>query len=125
MTSEDAEHFAHEWLAAWNAHDLERILSHWADDCVFTSPLVARLMDEPSGSVHGKAALRAYWSRGLAASPGLRFELDQVLVGHDSLVLAYRNHRGQACAEWIRLAADGLAVQGAAHYTAAPAVPAA
>jgi ketosteroid isomerase-like protein len=25
-----AEHFAAEWIDAWNCHDLERILSHYA-----------------------------------------------------------------------------------------------
>ena len=26
-----AEHFANDWIAAWNAHDLDRVLSHYAD----------------------------------------------------------------------------------------------
>ena len=33
MTREEALGFAREWVAAWNAHDLGRILSHYADDC--------------------------------------------------------------------------------------------
>ena len=28
ITREFAEGFAGEWIAAWNAHDLERILAH-------------------------------------------------------------------------------------------------
>ncbi len=117
LTETEAEHFVSEWLAAWNARDLERILAHWEDDCEFVSPLAARIMNDASGKVRGKDALRAYWKLGLARSPDLRFELDAVLVGQDSLVIAYRNHRGQQCAEWLRLGADGRAVQGAAHYT--------
>ena len=27
-----AHEFAREWIAAWNSHDLELILSHYADD---------------------------------------------------------------------------------------------
>lgn len=27
-----AEHFAHEWIEAWNSHDLEAVLSHYSDD---------------------------------------------------------------------------------------------
>ncbi|MEZ4404569.1 MAG: nuclear transport factor 2 family protein [Kofleriaceae bacterium] len=116
LTAEFADHFVAEWISAWNAHDLERILAHWAEPCTFTSPLVARLMGEPTGTVHGLAALRAYWARGLAANPDLRFELDRVLVGHDSLVIAYRNHRGQHAGEWLRLDGAGRAVAGVAHY---------
>ncbi len=115
LTPAAAAAFVSEWIAAWNAHDLERILAHWADDAVFTSPLAARLLGG-DGTVHGKAALRSYWARGLAVNPDLRFELDRVLVGTDSLVIAYRNHRGQACGEWLRLDAAGRAIAGAAHY---------
>lgn len=117
ITQEQATQFANEWLEAWNAHDLERILSHWADDAVFTSPLASRLLCDASGTVRGKEALRTYFGRGLAASPHLRFELDRVFLGQSSIVLGYRNHRGQACAEWIRMGADGRAVEGGAHYT--------
>ncbi|MBK9035093.1 MAG: nuclear transport factor 2 family protein [Myxococcales bacterium] len=114
LTEAAAAGFVDEWIAAWNAHDLERILAHWVDDCVFTSPLAARLLGDPT--VRGKAALRAYWQQGLAASPGLRFDLDRVLVGADSLVIAYRNHRGQHVGEWLRLDAALHATEGAAHY---------
>jgi ketosteroid isomerase-like protein len=116
LSPERADEFAREWVAAWNSHDLDRILAHWNDDCVFTSPLVARLMGDPSGTVSGKQALRAYWARGLAAYPDLHFELDTVFHGHDSVVLGYRNHRGQRCAECIRIGDDGRAMQGVAHY---------
>ena len=27
-----AERFAKEWVAAWNSHDLERVLEHYEDD---------------------------------------------------------------------------------------------
>jgi hypothetical protein len=31
LTRDFAEHFAADWIAAWNAHDLEHILAHYAD----------------------------------------------------------------------------------------------
>jgi hypothetical protein len=115
ITVEQANQFAHEWIEAWNSHDLERIVAHWAEDCVFTSPFVARFMNDPAGRVRGKEALRSYWSRALAGFPNLRFELQTVFVGHDSMVIAYRNDRGQLGAEWLRIGSDGRAVEGAAH----------
>ncbi len=33
----DYDAFAIEWEAAWNAHDLNRILAHYAEDVVFRS----------------------------------------------------------------------------------------
>jgi ketosteroid isomerase-like protein len=44
-----AREFAAAWYAAWNAHDLEAILEHYADDVEMSSPLVAALTGEPGG----------------------------------------------------------------------------
>jgi len=44
-----AEHFAREWVAAWNSHDLERVLEHYEDDFEMSSPIIVTLMGEPSG----------------------------------------------------------------------------
>ena len=44
----DAE-FARQWIDAWNAHDLERILSPYAPDVVFRSPVAAQVV--PDGLV--------------------------------------------------------------------------
>ncbi|MGH3529462.1 MAG: nuclear transport factor 2 family protein, partial [Pseudonocardiaceae bacterium] len=41
----DAAAFADDWVEAWNSHDLDRILSHFTDDVVFTSPVAARFLD--------------------------------------------------------------------------------
>jgi ketosteroid isomerase-like protein len=108
--------FAGEWYAAWNARDLERVMAHWAEDAVFTSPLAAKLMPESDGTVRGKDMLREYWRRGLELNPDLHFEPRALLVGHDSIVLSYTNHRGQECAELLVLGEDGLAHSGIAHY---------
>jgi ketosteroid isomerase-like protein len=117
LTDDKGKRFAQEWLAAWNSRDLERVLALWADDVVFRSPLVVRVTGDPSCTVHGKDALRAYWHKALLSAPRLHFKLDTVFVGHDSLVLGYRNQRGQVCGEYLRFRADGLAVEGAAHYS--------
>lgn len=39
-----AQSFASEWIDAWNAHDLERILSHYDDEVVVISPVALRLL---------------------------------------------------------------------------------
>ena len=76
-------------------------------------------MGRKDTTIVGKQQLREYWSRGLAAFPDLRFELHTVFVGGDSLVLGYRNHRGEEAAEVIVLDDEGLAREGFAHYAPA------
>ncbi|MEJ8654197.1 nuclear transport factor 2 family protein [Streptomyces sp. MS1.AVA.3] len=66
-----AQRFAGEWVAAWNSHDLERILAHYTDDVVFASPRIVQLMCGSSGEVRGKDALRAYGGEGLRQLPDL------------------------------------------------------
>lgn len=115
ITREFAEHFAAEWVAAWNAHDLPRILSHYADDFEMASPYIAQIAGEPSGVLKGKTAVGAYWQAALARMPELRFDLKEILVGAQSLTLYYRGARGMA-AEVFCFDDQGRVIQAAAHY---------
>jgi hypothetical protein len=112
---EFAEQFAAEWVAAWNAHDLDRLLSHFAEDVVWSSPLVAGFTGDQSGTLHGKAALRAYYAEGLRRIPDLRFEVLSVRVGVAALVINYRNQAGGEVSEVLVLV-DGLVVEGHGTY---------
>ncbi len=56
MNDAFAEHFARDGIDSWNSHDLQRILSHYADDFEMSSPVIIQLADEPSGTLRGKAA---------------------------------------------------------------------
>ncbi|HWS66309.1 MAG TPA: nuclear transport factor 2 family protein [Steroidobacteraceae bacterium] len=86
-----AREFAKEWIAAWNSHDLERILSHYVDDFEMSSPLIIERKIDPSGVLRGKAAIREYWTIGLAAVPPIQFELMDVHVGINSIGILYRS----------------------------------
>jgi hypothetical protein len=107
--------FVDSWVRAWNAHDLDEVLSHFADDVVFTSPVAARLIEGSDGVVRGKAALRAYWAEGLRRIPDLHFELVDVYVGVHTVVINYRNQRGGLVNEVLTF--DGaLVVAGHGTY---------
>lgn len=113
---EFADRFAAEWIEAWNSHDLDRILSHYADDFSFSSPLIRATVGEASGCLQGKDAIRAYWGKALALRPNLRFELVQRFVGVGSLVIHYRNQEGRLAAEHFEFGPDGKVARSAAHY---------
>ena len=89
MEAEFAAEFVKEWEAAWNSHDLDRVLSHYSEDVVFQSPYVVQRLGEPSGEVRGKEALRAYWSSVLQAQPTLHFTLEDMRLSVDTLVINY------------------------------------
>ncbi|HLZ68622.1 MAG TPA: ester cyclase [Dehalococcoidia bacterium] len=77
------ERIVDEFLAAWSAHDSERLLRLFTDDVEYE--------DVPAGAVnHGKAELRAFAEGWFAASPDIRFELtSKVVTG------------SHAAAEWV------------------------
>jgi ketosteroid isomerase-like protein len=78
---------------------VDRVLAHFHDDVVFTSPVAARLVPGSDGYVRGKPALREYWREGLRQIPDLNFTIEQVFAGVDTLVIQYRNQKGVAVSE--------------------------
>lgn len=111
------EPFVQSWLAAWNSHDLDAIMSLYHDDVTLVSPTAQELLGDPAGEVKGKAALRAYFDKGLQAYPNLRFELLDVMWGLHSVVLCLLNQKGTRTAELMELDPAGMVTRVVAHYS--------
>jgi predicted ester cyclase len=118
VTRDEAWNLAEDWVGAWNAHDLELILSHYEEEVELTSPVAAQILGTADGKVIGKASLRAYLRRGLEAYPELHFQLQDVLWGLNSMVIYYRNQKGTRTAEFMELGASGKVVRVVANYSA-------
>ena len=89
LSETEADAFVAEWMEAWNSHDLDRILEHYADDVEYYSPFIAQ-MAEPGGAgadgrIVGQEPVRAYFAAALARNPDLHFE-PPAPVGDDVLV---------------------------------------
>lgn len=104
--------FAEEWIAKWNARDVEAVLKHFHQDVMFTSTTAARVVPETDGVIVGKAALRDYWTRALAVNSDLHFELDAVYEGVSALSIQYKNQGGHALSEVYEFDENGLIVHG-------------
>jgi len=111
-----AEHFAADWIDSWNAHDLDRILSHYADQFEMSSPVIIQVAGEPSGTLRGKTAVGAYWKKALELMPDLRFELLEVLTGVNSIAIHYKGARGRLAAEVFHFGPNRKVTQAFAHY---------
>ena len=115
--SVDLHAFAEEWVAAWNAHDLDRILSHYAVDVVFQSPVIRERLGKASGEVRGQEELRAYWSGAFTGHSDLRFEILDVLPGIGGGAIRYFSHtRGCEVVEVFAFDASGLVARSSAFY---------
>lgn len=118
MTRDEARKLANHWIASWNAHDLDAIMTHYDDAVELTSPVAAQLLSVSGGKVIGKANLRAYFRRGLEAYPQLHFHLEDVLWGVDSVLLYYSNQKGTRTAEFMELSENRKVARVVAHYNA-------
>jgi hypothetical protein len=117
MTKEEAGKLAEHWIAAWNAHDLDLIMTHYDDAIELTSPVVAQLLGTPEGKLIGKANVKSYFQRGLEAYPNLQFQLEDVFVGLSSVVLLYKNQKGGRTAEFMELSSTGKVTRVVANYS--------
>ena len=118
ITESEVKGFARQWVAAWNSHDLDAIMSHYDVDVVLISPVAAKILDRPSGTVEGDAALRNYFKRGLELYPNLHFELLDVMCGLASIVVLYKNQRGARTAEFMEFGKNGKIIRVVANYSA-------
>lgn len=78
LTADEAGDFVVQWMAAWNSHDVERILEHYADDVEYWSPFIAAMAEPGSpgadGRLIGKDSVRAYFAAALGKYSELHFD---------------------------------------------------
>jgi len=113
----DAKRFATTWIESWNSHDLDNILTHYADDIEITTPMIKLAAGMESGSLKGKENVRAYWKKALERIPDLHFELYEVTSGIDSVALFYTSVMNKNAIEVMFFNAEGKVNKMYAYYT--------
>ena len=115
LTEKEGVELAQKWIEDWNNHDLDAIMSHYAEEVELVSPLAVRILGNPDGKVKGKKALREYFAKGLEVYPELRFDLIKTLIGVESIVMYYRKDNSLS-AEFVMVNSENLITQVKAHY---------
>jgi len=113
----DAQKFAKAWVESWNSHNLEDILSHYADDIEVTTPMIKLAAGIESGTLKGKALVADYWSKAFAKIPDLHFELIDVTTGVNSVALYYKSIMNKKAIEVMFFNEAGLVNKMYALYT--------
>lgn len=117
---ETANAFAREWVAAWNSHDVDRIVSHYVDNLTFISPLIERRFPALGGVIRDTETLHRYVSMGLEKRPDLHFTLLGVLHSALGFIIFYRNAFDTHTAEYLEINEDGKATLSIACYSDQP-----
>lgn len=71
---------------AWNAHDVDAVMSLMTDDCVFEST-----WPPPDGErVVGQRDVRAFWERFFSESPDATIEIEELFASGDRATMRWR-----------------------------------
>lgn len=111
-----ALNFAQKWIDAFNSHDLARIFALYEDDFTMKSPYIISRMGVESGELRGKEAIRPYWSQSLGPNSTLHFELLDVFVGIDSVVVYYKSRGRNYVAETFTFSENGKVATGCSQH---------
>lgn len=121
LTRDTMMEFARNWVAAWNRRDADSVLSHFADDAVFVSPVAAKYAG--ASLIRGKRALAEYWYAALERLTTLEFTLDYASWDPErrELNVVYESNlngtRRRSC-EIMTFDAEGRQIRGEALYGA-------
>jgi len=120
MDREAAAKFAANWVRDWCARDVDAVVSHFAPDARFISPVAAKRTG--NALVIGREALTAYWQV-VHSFNSFHFTLDHALWDDAAQQLAIVYSRDidgrhdRAC-EILRFDSSGQVVSGEAMYGA-------
>jgi ketosteroid isomerase-like protein len=87
---ENPLHIAGKWLRAFNEHDLEKLLTLYADDAQHYSPKLKVRRPETGGMVHGKDAMREWWRDAFERLPALEYEVRTLTADKDRVFMEYK-----------------------------------
>lgn len=117
MTNIDAKQFAEEWVAAWNSHDINRILSHYSNNLTITTPMISTIMGVEDGTLSDLGDIRNYWETALKKVPDLHFELFDAVAGVNSVALYYKSIMEKRVIEVMFFDDNGKVNKMYAHYS--------
>jgi hypothetical protein len=116
ITEAFAQKFAASWYAAWNAHDVDAIMGHYAPTIEHSSPFIKRYNGTDDTSLRGIDAVRDYFARALVRNPTLAFIPQHVTVGLESVTLIYTRMTGDLAAEIFFFDDEGKITRSVSHY---------
>lgn len=84
-----SEFIAMQWFAAFNAHNLEQLLSLYDDNAEHFSPKLKVRKPETNGLVTGKDALRDWWQDAFDRLPTLHYKVTSLTANDNRVFMEY------------------------------------
>ena len=80
---------AKKWLAAFNEHNLETLLSLYDENAEHFSPKIKLRNPESKGKIKGKDALRIWWKDAFERIPELTYQENTITASDDRVFMEY------------------------------------
>lgn len=89
MTPESLQSIAFRWFEAFNAKQLDKLLSLYESDAAHYSPKLKIRQPETNGLVIGVDAMRVWWQDAFDNLPTLKYELKSLTANSDRVFMEY------------------------------------
>jgi predicted SnoaL-like aldol condensation-catalyzing enzyme len=89
MIPEQLQSIAFRWFDAFNAHNLEQLLTLYDDEAEHFSPKLKIRKPETNGYVSGKQALREWWKDAFDRLPALHYKITSLTANSDRIFMEY------------------------------------
>jgi hypothetical protein len=89
MTTQKNLSIAHAWFEAFNAHNLDKLLSLYDAEAAHFSPKLKIKHPETNGLVTGKNALRTWWQEAFDQLPTLNYKVTSLTANDDRVFMEY------------------------------------
>lgn len=80
---------AHLWFEAFNAHNLEKLLSLYDEEAEHYSPKLKIRHPETNGLVSGKEALQNWWQDAFERLPSLHYKVTSLTSNPERIFMEY------------------------------------
>ena len=90
ISYEFAAHHVVNWVKGWTDHNLNAIMSSYAEELEFSSPKISAVLGEnKNNTISSKRELSTYFSAGLERFPNLKFKIIDFTVSDNKVILEY------------------------------------
>lgn len=89
MNPELLQAIAYRWFEAFNAKQLEKLLSLYENDAQHYSPKLKIRQPETNGLIIGVEAMRVWWKEAFDRLPSLKYELTSLTANSDRVFMEY------------------------------------
>jgi ketosteroid isomerase-like protein len=89
MTPEILQSIAFKWFEAFNAKEIEKLLSLYDEDAAHFSPKLKIRNPETKGFIVGKKALYEWWQDAFERLPSLNYKVTSLTANGDRIFMEY------------------------------------